>query len=373
MHIYLPRTSRSNDEFIMASHADRFALSKCYIAGKGKFVCTTCHNPHISVRKTNPEHFNNTCRSCHPSSLPNHGCTKSFSAAEAKNLNCVGCHMPSSGSTDIPHVSVHDHYIRKPKAKQANEPASTEAFLGLAAINTNKPSHRSRINAYLQQFERFEPRPYYLDSAFALLKNQPITAYRYEWVLYYFLADNPSGIVKAVEENGKTEAWMAALAAKSWDNKNAWTAYRISEAYRKFSDYSKALVFMNHAIALAPYIPQFYVKQGNLLVLNEQFALAEKAYRKAISENKNEAEAFSGLSYALLAQERIAEAEKAAKQCLRLNPDYEQGQVNLASIYLAQSRWREARALLMRIVKNNPNNKRAQAALDFLQKEGLGL
>ncbi len=28
--------------------------------------------------------------------------------------NCVNCHMPLKGAKDIPHVSIHDHYIRKP-------------------------------------------------------------------------------------------------------------------------------------------------------------------------------------------------------------------------------------------------------------------
>lgn len=54
MEVYLPRYTTSGSEFIMASHIDRFTQSACYAQSAGKFVCTTCHNPHISVQQTDP-------------------------------------------------------------------------------------------------------------------------------------------------------------------------------------------------------------------------------------------------------------------------------------------------------------------------------
>ena len=38
-------------------------------------------------------------------------------------------------------------------------------FLGLECVNNKSPNHLSVIQAYLQQYERFNPHPFYLDSA----------------------------------------------------------------------------------------------------------------------------------------------------------------------------------------------------------------
>ena len=48
MDVYLPRYSNAEDDFIMASHADRFRQSACLVSDK-EFNCTSCHNPHRSV------------------------------------------------------------------------------------------------------------------------------------------------------------------------------------------------------------------------------------------------------------------------------------------------------------------------------------
>src|SRR5690606_31889509 len=112
--------------------ADRLKQSQCFIKSlekisvmsgevetshnlkpyKNALTCVTCHNPHVSVRETNKNTFNDACQKCH-SSNGNSQLTcsdehvKSNILNHKSEINCVSCHMPSSGSTDIPHVSVH--------------------------------------------------------------------------------------------------------------------------------------------------------------------------------------------------------------------------------------------------------------------------
>ena len=53
-----------------------------------------------------PDYFNKKCFACH--SFSHETCTSSNSD---KRNNCISCHMPSSSTIDIPHVTITDHKI----------------------------------------------------------------------------------------------------------------------------------------------------------------------------------------------------------------------------------------------------------------------
>ena len=84
MNIFMPVYKGDDDQHIMASHAERMKLSKCFTASlkiaeasntklkskepyKNAMTCVTCHDPHVSVKSTAGESFNNACKSCHSS------------------------------------------------------------------------------------------------------------------------------------------------------------------------------------------------------------------------------------------------------------------------------------------------------------------
>ena len=132
LNVYMPVYTGNTSAHIMASHAERLKQSKCFIETmkkvqsnsssnnlalkpyKNALTCITCHNPHVSVKQTNKQVFNTTCQSCH-SEQKKENCTLSIVERNKKNNDCVSCHMPFNGATDIPHVSVHDHRISIPK------------------------------------------------------------------------------------------------------------------------------------------------------------------------------------------------------------------------------------------------------------------
>ena len=107
------------EEFGIASHGVRLAKSECYT--KSQMTCVSCHNPHEPQQGIGNEGYNKSCQNCHQSdevtcSRPN----------EPKPMSgdCVSCHLTKSGTSDIPHVTFTDHWIRKviPKSAKSSTP-----------------------------------------------------------------------------------------------------------------------------------------------------------------------------------------------------------------------------------------------------------
>ncbi|MGB0850880.1 MAG: multiheme c-type cytochrome, partial [Bacteroidia bacterium] len=166
--IYLPKFSGKSDRFDMANHSERFQMSQCFIQGNNEsldFTCISCHNPHISVQMTQIDVFNSTCAKCHTNRSD---CTEGELDRSEVDDNCVSCHMPKSGSVDIPHVSVHDHYIRVPN--KVNEMKPKGDLTGLYAVNNAKPEEHYQIKAYLEYWEKFDKNPFFINEAEKMLE-----------------------------------------------------------------------------------------------------------------------------------------------------------------------------------------------------------
>jgi hypothetical protein len=168
MYVFMPEYKGAEKEFIMASHVERLKMSKCYLNtledkdGKKGISCISCHNPHISVKVTEKEVFNNACRKCHSNTSENKvTCTESIEKRKVSQDNCVSCHMPGSGTIDIPHVISTDHYIRKPAGK--NEIEAVKKFIRLRCINETNPPAEEVAKAYINYYEKFVPNKAFLD------------------------------------------------------------------------------------------------------------------------------------------------------------------------------------------------------------------
>lgn len=302
---------------------------------------------------------------CHTDASNHFSCTEDFKKSDKNPDDCVACHMPPSGSIDIPHVSVHDHYIRKPTSPEAAK-NTAKAFLGLVAINTQKPKIQSRVAAYLQQYERFEPNPVFLDSAFALLQ---LSGTWQQWVHYYYLKNDPAALVQFLAKQKPILQLLAELNHKTWDNADAWTAYRIAEAFRKFNDYDMALQFANRAVELAPNHPEFILKRSSIYALMQNWALAAEGYQAVLKANPKLPEAWSDLGYVLLAQGFTSQAEAHIRHALALNPDYLQAKINLLSVFIAHENWDAAARLAEEILAQDPENKRVKSAMAFVKSQ----
>ena len=432
MTVFLPKYKNADDEFIMASHADRLKQSACFIKSlekskntkslrpyKEAMTCVTCHNPHVSVRETNKEVFNNACRSCHYGGTgetrgtegmegtqderlkmrggmeetegtqderlkrndKNSGSTLTCSDLavvqkiknKSQTVNCVGCHMPSSGSIDIPHVSVHDHYIRKPlrQGVTKKDKQALKEFIGLCAINEKNPSAFIKAKAYLNQYEKFEPRPYYLDSAASYLKDKTdaeLKANIEPLVQLYFIKQNFTKLISYVNRLTDTYLLSSKLTTTSYSNENAWTCYRIAEAFYSTGQTTRAIVYFKKAVSLAPLGLEFKNKLGSALASNRQLAEAEKQYTEILKELPKHVSALTNLGFLKLQRGDVLTCQTLYFKALALDPDYEPLLLNIAGLYAYQKNFAQSKIYLERLLKKNPNNTQARQALSQVKQ-----
>jgi tetratricopeptide (TPR) repeat protein len=390
--VFLPKYENADDEFIMASHADRLKQSQCFIKSyqsmtsgalatdklrpyKDAMTCITCHNPHVSVRETNKDVFNDACKNCHGADKKSKlECTEPsvVKALHSRNSqpstpNCTKCHMPSSGSTDIPHVTVHDHYIRKPITQKEKD--KLKKFIGLYAINEKSPSDLTKAWAYINQYDKFEPKAEYLDSAQKYLKDktkEDVSKNRYALLQLQFSKQNYGQILKYVNSIGEDELY-ASLNKKSYDNIQAWAAYHIAEANFNTGNMKNAVKWFEKAAELAPYNLEFRNKLGSAYMNSGKIAEAEKEFEFMIKEHPKNISAYTNLGFIKISQNKVAEAEQLYNKGMQLSPDYEPLLLNLAGLKAFKKDFKGAVEVLEQILKKNPGNVQAKKALQQLK------
>ena len=358
--IFMPRYDGNKDEFIMASHADRMLQSNCYIKTQ-KMTCITCHNPHKSVKITRKDHFNNVCQTCHTPQKEGQTiaqnqtqCTLPEGKRIKQNQNdCVKCHMPKSGTTDIPHVSVTDHRIHIPIAKNTQNRLKT--FVGLASINEKNPDNLTKARAYLQYYERFENKNSHLDSAAFYLAKCTNTKATFEAKIHLqFLKASTQNIISLAQTN---------TAATD----DAWTLYRIGDAYQTNNNNVEAKKYFEKCVKLMPYNLEFQNKYGATLMNLEEIEAAKKVFEFIVKENPKSVAALSNLGYLYLRYENNdTKANELYNKALALDPDYEMGLMNKAGLLLYQNKTNEAKKLLQTILKKYPNNPQAKIIIKEL-------
>lgn len=346
MTVFLPRYEGDNQSFIMASHADRMTQSKCFKVS-GKLNCISCHNPHVSVRNTDGSQFNNACKSCHSSK---NDCK--LPVAKRPGNNCVNCHMPKSGTIDIPHVTVHDHYIRKPeKPKPAT---SQKRFVGIAAVNDPNPSNITLARAYTQYWERFaRTEPVHLDSALYYLNKvkKQDNEFLMAKVHLMFLRNDYKEVIKC------------APAVKSSGITDAWTLYRIGEAYHMNDDLNSALEFLKKAVMYAKFNLEFQNKLAAYKLEAGDQNGAKSIYEFILKQNPKYVPALSNLGFIYLSEGNPDAAEILYKKGLALDPDYEQLMLNWAGLQAVLGNKAEAIKQLKKVLKKYPNSVQAKQGL----------
>ncbi|MFN4299432.1 MAG: hypothetical protein ACK4EX_06845 [Thermaurantimonas sp.] len=325
MDVYLPRYE-DDDHFIMASHADRLSQSKCFTKSNNKMDCTTCHNPHVNSRMLGDKYFNKKCLSCHTSN----NCKEKTSHRKAADNNCVSCHMPVSGSIDIPHVTIHDHKIGIHKKLSNKQKA--EKIIALQAINNPTPTLRSKINAYLQQFERFEAMPWYLDSAALLLKDVDIQNYIREWIHLSFLR-NDGQLFKNLFPTVLRLIENEAFNTTTFSNENAWFWYRIAHLTSTVYGNKEALKFYQKAYQLAPYHYDFKIKYALSLAKNGDNESALRLLHEVHQSLPHLHDVSSNIGYLLMLKKEYKAAENFLLKSLVEKPDYAIGYRNLINLY----------------------------------------
>lgn len=363
MNVFLPRYE-GDHSFIMASHADRLKQSECFIKSNEenrstlKLTCINCHNPHLSVKETKDIQFNNACMSCHNTNntIKLNECNLDIKKRMSINQNnCWKCHMPSTGTEDIPHVSIHDHKIQIPIDNK--EKSSIKKFVGLAAINNKNVDAHTKGEAYLSYYEKFDNKSIYLDSAMYYLNQKgtysDVHLFNNKIRLFYLKND-----FRKVIDLAENQATMY--------SKDAWTLYRISEAYNTLNNIEKASLFAKASVERAPYNLEFRNKLAALYVQSNKLDEAINEYQFILKENHKFVPALSNLGFIYMQNGKMLESYNLITKAIKLDPDYEQALFNLAGWYMANNNVQETKKILRRIIEINPKNIKAINALNTL-------
>ncbi len=344
--IYMPKYS-NNDYFVMAGHSDRFQKSACFIASnKGNneiynpqinFTCINCHDPHVSVKKTKIQSFNNQCSSCHtPNSVKSklNSCKLNPSQQLHKN-GCVGCHMPASGSEDIPHVLVHDHKIqRPPKIKNIN--TEKGELLGLYAVNNPNPDNSMLVKAYLSYFEKFDPNPLFLQKASSLMSES--SSQNGDALLLAYLKGDHQTVVKLSSELNATE-------------QDVWTCYRIAKSLDKLGNPTDAVNWYEIAYNKMNLHLDFGVEYANCLIRLKEIKKAKELLLNQLKRAKKHELTHLNLASCYFLEGQFNEAKKSMLQTLSLNPDNIEALMFLAEIHLKFGDDEKCDAYLQRVVR----------------------
>lgn len=385
--VFLPKYKNGEEDFIMASHADRLKQSACFIRSapdkndkslkpyKNSLTCITCHNPHVSVKETDKNVFNNACLNCHKEKQALAGSYSLITQKHEQSVkgiktfstsNCVSCHMPVSGSIDIPHVSVHDHFIRKPITR--SEVKKIKEFIGLFSVNEKNPDELTRAKAYLQQYDQFEGEKFYLDSAENILKRSGRTSHLEElkvMIHLQFTKQNYKALLALIGQNHEILK-KELITQKSKDNSDAWTCYRIAESFYQTKEFNNSVDWFLSAVTLAPSNLEFRSKYALSLASGGKLVEAEKEYEKVLKLNPKHAPVYANLGYFEMSRGNTDNALQLYKKGLLLDSDNEALLLNLSAYYLFVKDKRSAIEQLKKIIKINPGNQKAREAIQYI-------
>lgn len=365
---------QSPDQFGIASHASRLALSACYI--ESEMTCTTCHDPHFSVKTLSDDYFNERCQSCHgaPVSGPDTSvCVRPdvTTRAEAMTGNCISCHLQKSGTSDIPHVTFTDHWIRRtiPEAKDPDaierihvrdEPFTLVRVESEAPASGDGYAQLEEAIAYFQFYETQHRLPAYL----------PWVVERAQAGLQQG-ADHPEArlaLARAQALQGQPDAAVQSLQAATEQypeqaTLHYWHGFYLAEAGRS----EEALAALQQATALQPAFLEAQFKQAEISNHLGRAAEAERVYRAALSEDPiHHPEQWNNLGFLLFQQNRLEEAIEALDRSLALQPTLATALVNRGTVALTQQDLPAAQGFLEKAIAADPNSVPAYANLGLI-------
>jgi tetratricopeptide (TPR) repeat protein len=274
----------------------------------------------------------------------------------ANNNNCVACHMPKSGTIDIPHVTVHDHWIRKPADQKDIE--SMKTFAGIYCINNQESNALIKANAFINYVEKFDGEKSSLDSANGLLnalsKDENADDVLDARIHLLYLQNKDEDII------------AQSRFAKIDDIKNPWMCYRIGQAFQNAGDASTAETWYAKAVVLAPENLEFINKWAGAKIQLEENEEAIAVIDGLLAKNPKLADAFVNKGFALVKLNRQAEAMASYKQALLLDCDNQQALLNRAGLLHLMGKDEEAKKDLKHLLKLNPQNEYVKGLLSSL-------
>lgn len=318
MDIFLVEEAH-NSTIGIGSHAERLSQSQCFIQSAGKLVCTTCHDPHKKPDLTDQSVYTSSCMTCHQESMEL-TCSAPSEELALVNNDCIQCHMPVNNTSDIPHVSIHDHLIQipAPTEKSDQEVATISESIRLICATTPTPTPTQSAKAWLSYYQEREANPAYLDSVAQYLPQNQLweqaqlqfERQQYAPALELLAKLNPSNQNRLDYLYLKGQC-LEALA-------------RFPEAYETYQQvYTKYPNSIEAGIKAATTLLKAY--PGQQETLTQARAILQELY----AEKPFDVRILNNLGFVALNQGKREEARFYLEEALRYDPDYVLAKQNL--------------------------------------------
>jgi Flp pilus assembly protein TadD len=348
----------------MASHAQRLQMSKCMsgkhatgdphaaVSNHAQLTCISCHNPHVSVKVTGKQVFNKSCNKCHSAAQQNF-CTEKPAVLKAADYNCVKCHMPKSGTIDIPHVTVTDHWIRVPATAAVKN--KVKEFAGIYCINNYKSDEETRGRAYIGHYEKFSGEKSSIDSAMKYLDAPSLPVKNTDALIHlWYVKQDYASIIRTaatLKPAGETKPWLC---------------YRIGRAYFNNSNMALAEAWYKRAVELAPENLDFINSLGALYVNMDEHEKALQVLNNSLGKNPKQSEPLANIGFIYAKQQQFDKALEYYNKAIALDPDLEQALLNKAGVLNITGRRAVAKQLLQRLLRLDPQNAMVKELLRSL-------
>ncbi|MEM1041714.1 MAG: tetratricopeptide repeat protein [Bacteroidota bacterium] len=336
------------DDFGIASHGLRLALSACF--KESAMTCTTCHDPHQPTAELDPDAFNLACQSCHGGEAeaePVCERPEAETVAEAMTGDCVSCHLQVGGTSDIPHVSFTDHWIRRelPPARLPGlierEEQQTEPFTLVSLLDEDpeRSPGEADIEAALATFHLYETQhrlPAYLPDIAAGLRRGLAAG-----------AGHAEALVALgrvlMEQDSLAAAERVLGEASSAYPEDVWAAYWLGVVRTEQQNAPAALDPLRRAVELQPVLVEARIALAEALDAAGQTDAAVAQLEAAVeTDSIHHPAAWNNLGFIHLQAGRTDEATSALAAAVRLDPRFAEARVNLASVYLLAGQFDEA-------------------------------
>lgn len=162
----------------------------------------------------------------------------------------------------------------------------------------------------------------------------------------------------ALAENNPTLALQEFLLAEKADSRNADIQAGLAQAYMLKRAYDLAEKHLLKAIDLSHGDPRYYQNLGALYVTLERYDDAIAAFRKAADNLlfATPERAWDGIGFAQYLKQDYAAAERSYRKSLELNPRHAQGYFRLGELFYGQNRTAEAADAFSRAVELDPRS-----------------
>jgi tetratricopeptide (TPR) repeat protein len=348
VHFDHPRGAGYDDKFEIVSAAYRLRQSKCFQKTAGRLTCTTCHNPHHTLRGEEAvAQFRAACRACHTKIAAPH--------PDLTSSNCATCHMPRRRTDDVVHVTMTDHFIQRRKpdhdllAPRQEKDLDYHGDIALYdPVHLPEPDRDLYLGIALVTNGADRPKGIgLLERGIAAAgKAAPLEAY-IELAAAYAAEKNPA----AAAENYRR--------ALEIDSKLPLIRYDLGRTFARLGNNQAAREQYDQAIREDPDLSEAHNNLGTLLFLAGDFQRAAQEYQSAIRARPINAEAYNNLGNLYAEQNRLQDAQAAIEEALRSDPGFAPASSSLGIILARQGRIDLAIRHFERAVKLDPDSAAA--------------